>query len=60
MVANVHFYQNNYLLHLDDDPVYVSTEINETFDNNHFQLKAGSYTLLLHGVLCENGMCPDK
>ena len=41
----------------DDYPVYVSTQQNETHDNDNFQLTAGIDTLLLLGVLCENGMC---
>ena len=40
----------------DDYPVYVFTQQNGIFDNDHFQLRAGSDTLLLPGVLCENGM----
>ena len=33
-------------------PVYVSTETNDT---DNFQLTTGDDSLLLHGVLCENG-----
>ena len=39
----------------DNYPVYVSTQQSETFDNEYFQLRVGSDTLLLPGVLCENG-----
>ena len=56
MVANVHVFKKNCLIHLDDNPVFVSTKVDDTFDNEHFQLTAGSFTLKLHGVLCENGM----
>ena len=35
--------------------VYVSTQQNGTHDNEYFQLTTGEDTLLLHGVLCENG-----
>ena len=35
--------------------MYVSTEQNGVHSNENFQLTAGTDTLLLHGVLCENG-----
>ena len=47
---------NNICNYSADYPVYVSTQQNETFDNENFQLRAGTDTLLLPGVLCENGM----
>ena len=37
---------------LDISPVYVSTETNDT---DNFQLTAGDDSLLVYGVLCENG-----
>ena len=37
---------------LDISPVYVSTETNDT---DNFQLTTGDDSLLVYGVLCENG-----
>ena len=39
-----------------DNPVYVSAQQHATYDNENFQLRSGNETLLLHGVLCENGL----
>ena len=36
-------------------PVFVSTQQGLINDNDNFQLTSGNDTLLLHGVLCENG-----
>ena len=47
---------NNQSYWIHGTTVYVSTQQNETNDNEHFQLRSGSETLLLPGVLCENGM----
>ena len=43
------------LIYLGLHPVYVSTQQNGTNDNDNFQFTVGNETLLLHGVLCENG-----
>ena len=46
---------SKYCLICSGSPVYVSTQQNGTNDNDNFQLTSGDDTLLLHGVLCENG-----
>ena len=43
-----------------DNSVYVSTQQNGTFDNENFQLTSGDETLMLHGILCENGLYPPS
>ena len=40
---------------LDNMPVYISTFQDSGYNNEAFQLAAGSGNLLLHGMLCENG-----